>query len=104
MHITWRRKNFFYGVEAQHTCCTSSAADGLVAGLGCSILSTTERRIGRCASRTSGLPTALSLGTFSPATQYQGFSLRSGSTCSASPSTDDVAEHGLKILSLEHME
>ena len=54
--------------EAWHTCCTNSAADGLLAGLACSILSTTERRIGRSASR---LPTSLSLGSFSPAAVHQ---------------------------------
>ena len=49
------------------TCCTSSAADGLSAGLGCNILSITERRMGRCPSRASCLPSALFLGSFSPA-------------------------------------
>ena len=53
------------------TCCTSSAADGLSAGLGCSILSITERRMGRCPSRASCLTSALFLGSFSPAHAHQ---------------------------------
>ena len=84
MYSSWRGKTVLLCVEeAQHTCCTSSAADGLLAGLGWSILSTTDRKMGRCASRTSGLPAALSLGTFSPATQCQGFTLQPGIACSA---------------------
>ena len=55
----------------EHTCWTSSAAEGLVAGFGCSILSTTDRSMGRCARRTSCLPPALSLGTFSPVPRHQ---------------------------------
>lgn len=70
---TWDSRMQRQGCEAslRITCCTSSAADGLSAGLGCSILSITERRMGRCPSRASCLPSALFLGSFSPAHAHQ---------------------------------